>query len=39
MVAQVKDIVTRSRATLIEDLVGVIVLFATLYLCLAFSAV
>ncbi|MFN3847049.1 MAG: hypothetical protein ACK4RZ_14670 [Paracoccaceae bacterium] len=38
MVAQVKDIVTRSRATLIEDLVGVIALFATLYGYLAFSA-
>jgi hypothetical protein len=38
MVAQVKDIVTRSRATLIEDLVGVIALFSTLYACLAFTA-
>lgn len=37
MVAQVKDIVTRSRATLIEDLVGVIALFSTLYVCLAFT--
>ena len=39
MVAQVKDIVTRSRATLIEDLIGVIALFVTLYLCLAVSVV
>ncbi len=38
MVAQVKDIVTRSRATLVEDLVGVMALFATLYACLAFTA-
>lgn len=38
MVAQVKDIVTRSRATLIEDLLGVIALFASLYACLAFTA-
>lgn len=38
MVAQVKDIVTRSRSTLIEDLFGVCALFATLYLCLAFTA-
>ncbi|GEM_PF-4168196 len=37
MVAQVKEIVTRSRATLIEDLLGVVALFATLYTCLAFT--
>ena len=37
MVAQVKDIVTRSYATLIEDVLGVVALFATLYLCLSFS--
>ena len=38
MVAQVKDIVTRSRATLIEDLLGVVALFATLYVCLCFTS-
>ncbi|MBN2630040.1 MAG: hypothetical protein JXR75_05835 [Rhodobacteraceae bacterium] len=38
MVAQVKEIVTRSRATLIEDVVGVVALFAALYACLAFTA-
>ena len=38
MVAQVKDIVTRSHATLIEDLLGVSALFATLYACLAFTS-
>lgn len=38
MVAQVKDIVTRSRATLIEDVLGVIALFATLYVCLSFTS-
>lgn len=38
MIAQVKDIVIRSRATLIEDMIGVIVLFSTLYLCLALTA-
>ncbi|WP_168219775.1 hypothetical protein [Pseudotabrizicola formosa] len=37
MVAQVKEIVTRSRATLIEDLLGVVALFASLYVCLSFS--
>ena len=38
MVAQVKDIVTRSSATLIEDLFGVLALFATLYVCLSFTS-
>ncbi|NEX44865.1 hypothetical protein G3572_01510 [Rhodobacter sp. ETT8] len=38
MVAQVKDIVTRSRATLIEDLAGVAALFATLFVCLSFTS-
>ncbi|MDR7125153.1 hypothetical protein J2X53_001977 [Pseudorhodobacter sp. 4114] len=38
MVAQVKDIVTRSSATLIEDLFGVFALFATLYVCLSFTS-
>ena len=38
MVAQVKDIVARSRATLIEDLLGVVALFATLYVCLSFTS-
>lgn len=38
MVAQVKDIVARSRATLIEDLLGVVALFATLYICLSFTS-
>lgn len=38
MVAQVKEIVTRSRATLIEDLFGVVALFAALYLCLSFTS-
>jgi len=38
MVAQVKDIVTRSRATLIEDFCGVLALFATLYVCLSFTS-
>jgi hypothetical protein len=38
MVAQVKDIVTRSRGMLIEDLAGVIGLFVMLYACLALTA-
>ena len=38
MVAQVKEIVTRSRATLIEDLLGVFALFASLYLCLSLTS-
>lgn len=37
MVAQVKDIVARQHSALIEDLAGVMALFATLYACLAFT--
>jgi hypothetical protein len=37
MVAQVKDIVTRSHAMLIEDLIGVATLFGGLYAVLAFT--
>ena len=38
MVAQVKEIVARSRATLIEDLFGVFALFATLFVCLSITS-
>ncbi len=37
MVAQVKEIVSRHPSALIEDLAGVVALFATLYACLAFT--
>lgn len=37
MVAQVKDIVARQHMALIEDLAGVLALFATLYAVLVFT--
>lgn len=36
MVAQVKDIVTRSRSALVEDMVGILALFVGLYAILSF---
>ncbi len=36
MIAQAKEIVVRSHATLIEDLLGVTALFAALFFCLTF---
>jgi hypothetical protein len=34
MLTEVKDILTRSRATLIEDSIGVVALFTLLLVCL-----
>lgn len=38
MVAQIKDVLHRSSAQLVEDLLGVMVLFALLYAYLGFFA-
>jgi hypothetical protein len=38
MLTEVKDILTRSRATIVEDSLGVLALFALLLVCLHIGA-